>query len=205
MRVKYILSPRSTCMQAPCRSMAPIAPVPGMRRSPCILRQRLLDLDQNHPLRQRPLRVQQVYEAVPLPQAIKPHARPRGEVVPPNLVVAHREAHKRQLLDETRDGAKRDLFGGEVDVAAAVGARAGLVLALVAAAAVDEREVVGAIGMDLRLDVGVEALGGGVRVREGDGLGGEEGDGEGERLASCACALLVGVDVWAVAFIAMLV
>lgn len=154
------------------------AAVPG-RRTPHVLRQYPLDLDEHHAIRQGTLVIHEVDESIALTQAVEPDARPRGKVIPANLVVADREAHKRELLNEAANAAEGNLLAGKVDVAAAVGSRALLELALVAVAIV-ERGQVGCVDVNLRLDVWLESLHSRVVVWERDCLRCEEGDVESE-------------------------
>ena len=62
-----------------------------------------------------------MHEAVALPKAIKSHARPSRQVVVANLIVAHREAHKRQLIHDALDAEEIQSLLTQVWVAAAVG------------------------------------------------------------------------------------
>ena len=126
-------------------------------------------------------------EAVPLTQAVEPHARPRRQVIPPNLIVPDSEAHKGQLIDQTRDALELERLPAEVDILALVRARPGLVLALALVALVGDvaaSSAIRCVDVELYLDVGFEALGGFVVGWEGDGLRGEECEGEGEGLGA---------------------
>lgn len=144
-----------------------------------------------------------MHKPVPLAQPVQPHARPRREVVPPDLVVADREAHKGQLVHEPADVLELELLAGEVDVAAAVRPRLGLVLALALVAAVlnvAAAQAVEGVDVELDLDVGLEALGVGVAGGQGDALGGEEGEGEVEGLGGDLGCRRVGLEGRSVAF-----
>ena len=125
----------------------------------------LLNLEQDDTLCQPRIRIQQMHKTVPLAQPVEPHARPRRQVVAPDLVVADGEAHKGQLVHEPADVLELELLAREVDVAAAVRPRLGLVLALTLVAAVlnvAAAEAVEGVDVELDLDVGLEALGVGV-------------------------------------------
>lgn len=166
---------------------------------PRVLRERLVHLDQDGALSHAAHGVEQANEPVPLAEAVEPHARPGRQVVTANLVVADGEAHEGKLLDEAVDGGEDDALATQVDVAAVVSARAGLVLAVVAEAVVDRRQVVGSVDVHLRLDVRVEALGRRVRQWQRDRLRGEKGDGQGQRFATGRRRRLgLGWDMWTV-------
>lgn len=64
-----------------------------------LLHQRLFHLDENRTIRQVPLGIYQIDEPIPLSQTVQPYARPSRKIISPQLIISHREAHKRQLLD----------------------------------------------------------------------------------------------------------
>lgn len=124
-----------------------------------------------------------MHKSIPLAQPIQPDTRPGGQIVPPNLVVANGEPHKRKLVDKPGDALELELLRGEVEVAALVRLGARLVLALVDVAVALRVAVFGGFDVDLDLDVGLEALGGLFAPRQGDVLRGEEGKGQGDGFA----------------------
>lgn len=144
-----------------------------------------------------------MHKPIPLAQPIQPHARPRRQIIPANLVVADREAHPRQLLDDVRHGAELDGVACEIDVLPTVRARAALVLALALVAVVGDGAAVvlgGALDVQLRLNVGLEAAGGAVAGGEGDVLRGEEGDGQGEGFVDDGVGGVFAFDFGTVAY-----
>jgi hypothetical protein len=69
-----------------------------------------------------------MHEPIPLPEPIDPHAGPSRQVVSPDIVVPHREPHKRQLRHHA--GHLSEGQGvAELRVATCPGLGAGLVLA----------------------------------------------------------------------------
>lgn len=143
----------------------------------------LLDFDKDRPLCQLSFQIDQMYESITLPKTVQSHTSPRSQIVPPNLIVPDREPDKGQLIHHTGYVVEVEPLPGEIEITSAVrlGPRLVLALALVPVRLVDplaQLQRFTTVDVDLDLDVGLEPGGAGVSVRQGDGLGGEEGDAE---------------------------
>lgn len=129
--------------------------------------------NEHRPVGNPPLAVQQMHEPVARAEPVQPHARPGGQVIAANLVVAHREPDKGEFLHDAVDGGELERLAAKVGIAAPLRLGPGLVLALPLVAVVPN-VLLGTLYVKFNLDVGLESLGVVVTRREGDVLGRED-------------------------------
>lgn len=98
---------------------------------------------------------------IPLSQSIQPDTGPRSKGITANLVIPHRESHKRQLIHQPRDLLELKLLIAEIYVAAFVGFGADFVFTFsLVAVVVDVSAALafGAVDVELSLNVGLETF-----------------------------------------------
>ena len=124
-------------------------------------------------------------ESVALSKPIEPHARPGCQIVPPNLVVSHGEAHKGKLIHQTRNRPELEPLASEIDVLTPVCAGLDLVLAFALVTVIfymTAAQAFEGVYMELHFDIWLKAPNVRVAGRERDGLGSDERNGEAQIL-----------------------